>query len=232
MSELAIVDPFFGEVLSPVIVDTQEDIVLREEVDRLLSAIHNHELKLATSYVRLGNTLLKVRTKRCWEGWGFVSWGSYIDSLRERIDRARSQLYSYIAVSEILLPQVPEDVLESIGISRALELKRFATLSGKRITPELLATATDPKKGIAELRAAVFEAMHQKPDDVSKRYFDLCGFFCSSDERKEINRGFEVAAQVDPPISAETPEPARRLEVMLRLCREFVSTWEPTLSQQ
>ena len=204
---------------------------LRGEVDALLEAIRNQELRLATSYVRFARLLLQVRSTHEWQDWGFRSWGAYMADIGKRISKARSQIYNYITVTETLEPLLEPDVLESMGISKAGELRRYVKGSlGQSIPENLLAIATDHTKDIDELRAAVFEALHQKPDPKGRYYDFLGGFYCSEDERKELEQAFSLACRVDPPIPQHTPEPEQKKEVLLRWAREFVSTYGDLLS--
>jgi hypothetical protein len=226
-----IIDPFSDFFSEPSVPAVNDAVDLRQEIDSMLDAIHSHEVKLASSYVKLGIKVLRVRNNKHWFEWGYRSFGSYIESLRDRLQRGRSQIYQILAVTEKLLPMIEAEVLEDMGISKASELKRFVSTSGRSVPHCLLEIAADPKKSIDELRAAVFEEMHQKADPKGK-YFDMQGFFALPEEIAEINDTFSLARQVDPCIPRETPEPRARLEIILRLCREFAGTYSAILEEQ
>lgn len=198
---------------------------IKEEVEQLIKKINDGQWNLGKHFVQLGNKLLEIRTKRHWSEWGFESFGKYIETIREQIDKGRTQLYQTISISEKLLPTVSEADLEQMGISKAGELKKVVQ-AGKQPTPELIEKAKDRKVGVQELRAEVLkETSGEVPKD-NETYWDLGGFFVTKEERDEIKKAFHLAEIVDPPISKELPDHIRRKETMFRLCREFTGTYE------
>src|SRR6185312_13580420 len=95
-TELAVIEPEYVDVFdepNPVEADT-----VKADIEALLTSIRNHELRLATSHARLGRQLLRVQQDKLWVPWGFQSFGSYIDSVRQQIAKGRSQVYAIISV--------------------------------------------------------------------------------------------------------------------------------------
>lgn len=214
------------EVLPPeslAIIDPAE--VARQTVVQLLDDIRDHEYELAANYARLGAVLFDIRRNQYWDKWGYLSFGSYIRELADRVQKERSQLYAYIGVAEKLLPEVDEHTLVAIGITKAGELKRFVSQSGRRIPEKLLQVALDDKRTAKELRAAVLEELHQAPDPAGK-YYEIGGFFCTPDEKAEIDLSIRIAKGLDPAIPNNIPEHMQMKEVMLRWAREFIATWQ------
>lgn len=194
------------------------------EINVLLDTIHGDEVALARNFAKLGTALIKVRANKYWLLWEHKTFGDYIESIRERVGKGRTQIYAVIGVAEKLLPMVSEEDLADMGITKATELKR-ALSSGQAVTKELVAHARDPKTTIESLRAELFENK-VNPTEPRGIYFDFGGAYLSSDEKAEITRAFDVACRVDPVIDQALPEHARRKEVFLRWAREFLATYE------
>lgn len=190
---------------------------LKEEVEFLLSQISGHEKTLSGSYVRLGRLMNRVQNGKHWIPWGFVSFGSYVDSVTDRLGRERSSIYEFCAVSEKLLPQISEGDLETMGISRASLLKKFVVNTSRQVTPELLSAALDPTVKVAQLKAQVYAEMHQQEDPKGK-WRDI-GFYCLDEEFEEIKQARALV-----PVEGNLPEWAIWREAILAFSREFYST--------
>lgn len=205
----------------------EEASIIRTDLDSLLTSIKTSELKLASSYVKLGHLLNKVQTARYWLEWGHHSWGSYIDEVRDKIGRGRSQVYGILAAVEQLSPYVSELDMESMGVSRAQALARYVKRSGCRVTPFLLEQALNPKVTLAELTSSVSSALHE--EDAPKGKWRDFGFFATAEEWKEIEQAMDAARRIDPPIEADTPDHVALKEIMLRFSQEFASTYADVL---
>jgi hypothetical protein len=210
---------------SAVELDREEAKKVTEQIDSILASIQTNEMSLATGYANLGMQLLKIRTEKYWIALGYRSFGAYIETIKERIDRGRTQIYQFISVAERLLPSINESQLGQIGISKALELKRFVEETGTKPPQNLIDCAMDPRITRELLKAQVFRNLH-KQDDPQGIYFDLGGVYLTADEREEIKRAFDVAARVDPVIPVDWQDHQRKKEIVLRLAREFLGTWE------
>lgn len=216
-TELAIIDPDYIDVFD----EPNEADGLREEIDSILLSIRNQELTLAKSHARLGWKLLLVQKEKRWVDWGFDSFGKYIDSVRQYIDRGRASIYACISVAEKLLPSVSEADLDTMGISRAQELARFVKQSGRNVPEHLLTLALDDSKRIEELHVAVLEALNEKCDPKGN-WLDLGGFYALPEEKKEIEQAYNHAKNLLE-LAADAPEHHIRKEIMLAWARDFVS---------
>jgi hypothetical protein len=215
-----------SEVLPPETTELADpSTTLRLQVDHLLDEIRDQEYGLAANWARLGAALFEVRRNQYWDKWGYLSFGSYIRELADRVRKERSQLYAYIGTAEKLLPYIAEDMLVAIGISKAGELRRFVAQSGRRLPQPLLTMAVDDKTTVKELRAAVFQELHQEPDPKS-RYFDFGGSYYTTDEKAEIDLAIQIAKGTDPVIPHDIPHHLQMKEVVLRWAREFINTWQ------
>lgn len=200
------------------------------KIESLISNIHNGELALATGYVVLGAALLAVKENKYWVALGFSNFGEYIASIKDKIQVGRTQLYLYVATVEKLLPSISEKDLYEIGITKALELKRVVSQTGEQPPQELIDLALDPKTTQLMLKGEVYKHLNLTPEDKGL-YFDF-GFYVTEEEKTEIERGLDVAARVDPPVGNDWQENARKKEIMFRLVREFLATWEAEVTPE
>jgi hypothetical protein len=209
---------------TPIQKDREEAQELVKEIDEILEEIKNGETSLATNYAKLGSKLLTIRTKKYWIALGFKSFNAYIESVKEKINHGRTQLYQFISVAEKLLPSVSEAALNQMGISKAIELQRVVTATGGQPPQELIDCALCSETTREYLRGKIFKHLHMKPDEPGT-WFEFGGFYVTVEERAEIQQGLDVAARVDPIIPESWPAHSKRKEIMLRLVREFLSTY-------
>jgi hypothetical protein len=200
---------------------------LEINIQETMEAIRSGHMQFVAGFARLGYLLNEVRNNKTWQEWGWESFGKYIQSIEEQIQKGRSQIYNAISVAERLLPYTDELTIEKIGISKATELAKIIKFTGAAPSAEILEHASDPAIEVTEFKAELYETYKvQKLDDRGK-FYDLKGFYCTDEERAEIDLVFDLACKVDPPIPQETSEWERRKEVVFRLIREFRGTYEP-----
>lgn len=197
---------------------------LQQQIDSVASEISSGEHTISSRWVRLGSLVHQVRQKKYWDAYGYHSFGSYVASLEPKIKRKRSQVYLCVGVIETLGSQVSEANLETMGISKANELKKYVKESGKIVSDDLLQAALDPEVDIDKLKAAVADALHKSPDEKGS-WLDLGGFYVTDDERKLILETLELAKNIDPVVPHDIPEHAQKKEAVLRLVMEFQSTY-------
>lgn len=195
-----------------------------QEVEELVEKIAKETNFLESNYAKLGSLLLKVRNERYWILLGHKSFGSYLKSLRGRLGTGRTQLYQTISLADSLLPLIGEETLLEVGKSKAIELRRIVTETGKKPSEEIINKAKDPNTTIETIRELAFAEMHGEPPP-SGSYFHLGGFHVTPEERDEIKRAMECAKTIDPVIPHDIPEPVQTKEVILRFSREFFGTW-------
>lgn len=216
--------------------DAQLARATSKEIDVTLGEIARNEHDLAYNWVRLGELLLRVRSKQFWllwadeQGQSFKSFSTYIQSLHGRVHKGRTQLYHCVGVAEKLLPFVSAEQLQAMGISKATVLKEAVAQTGRRPSETMIAKAVDPDVDIEELEATVFEEQHVKPEK-KQRYWKLGGFYVTPDEKKEIEHAFDIARRTDPVIPKSTAEWAVLKEIMQRFAREYLATYEQAVQQ-
>jgi len=210
-----------------VVIDPKA-VAIKEKIELLIVQISDNQWNLGKKFVELGQALLEVRSQKYWEGWGYETFGAFIDMVTEKLDRGRAQIYGYMGTVEKLLPSIGEDQLVEMGISKANDLARVIR-AGKVIPPALFAKAIDPEIDVSEFKAAVLAEIHQENPE-NGRWFDPGGFYVTPEEKEEILRGFDIAARTDPVIASDLPDWARRKEVMQRLVREYLATYESAVA--
>ena len=210
--------------------DRLDAALVREEIEGLLDSIQAHQIRLATNYVQLGAAMLKAQDRKLWIDWEFRSWGSFVVYVCKKIGRERSQLYAVVSTTQLLLSSVSENDLNAIGISKAQELARFVKQSGRSVPDSLLELAKNETTTVEQLHAAVLEELHEKGESKGK-WHEFGGFYCTTDEWKEIEQARRAAMAVDPPIPDTDPDHVIRREVVLKWAREFVSSYPEVLEQ-
>jgi hypothetical protein len=231
MTEIAILEPLNKEAA----------IQVAAEIDQLVGQISTHELRLAKSYARLGSKLREVKNQQYWMSYGFERFSSYLESIRSRIGRERSQVYAILQVAEALLPVMTEEQLETIGITKAHELRRLVAQGGNlqagfpdpriefeegdasRPLVRIMDYAADPKVTAKQLRVKVNEVLHVK-EDVQGLWLDLGGFYATPDERKEINQFWELGKKLLHP-QDETDDWKWKKVVFMDGVRECLGEW-------
>jgi len=229
MTEITILPPLNPEAA----------IQKQAEIDVLLGQISSHEMRLASSYARLGGLLREVKFQQYWIELGYDRFSSYLEAIRGKIDRQRSQMYAILSLAEALLPLMSEEQMEQIGITKSHELRRLV-LGGGSVQAELLDLdpnnqteghcgtvrimdyASDPKVTAAQLRVKVNELLHIH-ETPSGLWFELPGFYATPDERKEISAFWELGRKVLQIASEKEYEIHK--EVFLAATRECRSTW-------
>ena len=206
------------------------------EIDEILNSISAHELRLAKSYARLGSKLKEMKANFYWMSLGYERFSAYLEFIRGRIGRERSQVYAILSVAETLLPAMTEEQLETVGITKAHELKRLMKEGGNleanvvvnqdenhATYASLMDYAADPKVTAKQLRVKVNELLHVT-EDVQGLWLDLGGFYATQDERKEIEQFWELGKRLLAP-KDEQQEHVWKKVVFMDSIREAVSTW-------
>jgi hypothetical protein len=206
---------------------TDESVARRllSRVDSLLDTARDGRESLQKTYVEIGLALDEVERERAWMLVA-RSYDSYIkEHCEPKFGKSRTQLYGARAAAKYLLPEVSKEQLVEMGISRAMVLAMYVKRT-KKPAKELLEKALDPNVDTEQFRAEVAEAQHEKPE--KGKWFDLGGFFCTKEEREEIERGLR-AAEKNEPLPENTSEWMTRKIVLQRLVQEFLSSYPETV---
>jgi hypothetical protein len=193
-------------------------------VDSLLDETRVTEDRLHRNFLEIGVAMLAVQKAKAWLARA-KSWDSYVMDCGKRFGRGRTAIYSYTSVAERLLPHMPAKQLVEIGISKAQPLAQYAKRLTGKLPENLIESAINPEVGVEEFRASIAEVQHDKPE--KGKWFDLGGFFCTADERIEIESGLERAETIEP-LPEDTPAWLARKIAIQRLIAEFLSTYPCT----
>lgn len=227
---------------------------LSEDIDALLGQISAHELRLAKSYARLGGYLREVKNQQYWIAYGYDRFSSYLEYVRTKIGRERSQVYSYLSVAEALLPLMSETELETVGISKAHELRRLVLERGTlnlyvnvdldfepyvgldqrppdavQTTISIVDFASRPDVTAKQLHAKINEILHVH-EPSKGTWFDVGGFYATADERKEIDQFWNIGKKLFGPPD-EQSDHVWKHEVFLAAVRECLGTWSAEVNQ-
>lgn len=194
-----------------------------QAINAQLATACANEFVLEQSWVRLGRLLVQSEALEDWRPLGFGSFEDFMTDLRQRYKRGRSSLWSYLTAAKVLLPILPAEALEHMGIKKALELKRgLAQGGGKPLPAEVIADALNDDKTVPELRAAIGRAFNLAPDDKGT-WFDLQGFYATKEERAEFVNCVRMTMSLNG-IRKDIPEHIQRKELFMAWVREFWAT--------
>jgi hypothetical protein len=200
---------------------------LREEIYNQLEEIMNAEQGLEHGYARFASLIVRFKKTEAWRDLGYRSFDAFMEELKERYHRGRTQLYNYVGVAEKLLPLVSEKTLNEIGISKAIELKR-AVSSGGKITESVIETARNPKTTIKELRAILQGAYNLPENERPGTWFDFGGTYLTAEEKAAFTEACKIAMTVLE-LSKAQPEWAQRKAIMLAFAQEFTAAHAPSV---
>lgn len=202
----------------------EEAIKLREDIYCLLAVASTDAQRLEQSWMRLGSMLAQFKATEAWRPLGYVTFDKFMDELRVRTHKSISQLWTYMTVYETLSPYYDAVTLESLGIGKALEIKRAVKETGAALPEAVMAAAQLPTTKLKELRALIGQALNL-PDDREKGvWFDLGGCYFTPEEKEEFTVAVQVAI-MQLGIKRHVPEHIQRKEIMLAWAREFFQTW-------
>lgn len=197
---------------------------LQSEIEKALENAKESYARLMRSFARLGNVLLEVRSKYFWRLYGYDTWGAYMASIETQAKKSHTQLHSYITVAEKLNPYLEENQIETMGISKAMELARIPKFFGVAPSKELIEYAINSDITTSELRGEIYKKYQLSEEDKGK-YFDLGPVLVTPEQKALILKVFDLAPKVDPPFDISWPDMVIKTQTILRMCEECESSW-------
>lgn len=198
---------------------------IQDQIAELTQVILAEKQSMDSNFVRLSQLINEVRAKKYWLLGNFRTFGDYLADCETKFNIGHSQLYIGMKITRNLLPSMAEQDLVDIGISKAGVLSKYVEQSGQTTIPDdILLAAKDSKVTKDQLDAAVNTKLHNVTQEQGK-WMNLGGFFVDEDERKEIEDALAIAASLDPVIPNTIPAWQQQKERILRLSREFISSW-------
>jgi hypothetical protein len=197
---------------------------LRIRIYNELEAATLNSFKLEQSFTRVGVLLSEFKAKEHWRQYAeYPTFEAFMDELRVRFHRGRTQLWGYLSVAENLLPTIEASKLEEMGISKALELKRaMKKLNGKEMPSALIESALQPGVTVKELRGTIGKTLNLTPEPAGT-WFDLDGFFMDPEERAEFKEAFQATEGLLN-LSKALPDHIRRKSVIMAWMQEWTGT--------
>lgn len=201
---------------------------LRDNIYTALQNVCSAEVGLEHSYVKLGVLLLSFEKQECWRSFGYNGFNAFLAELYTRFRKRQTQLYQYTRIAEKLLPHISAEVLDEIGISKAIELKRALKYSSKPahevLSAEVVDAARDSKKTIRELRALLQQANTLPPDEkLQMVWVDFGGAYMSAEQKAEYIAAVKMTLALLG-VTRETPEWLQHKIVFEAWYKEFSGT--------
>jgi hypothetical protein len=195
------------------------------DVDVLAEKLGQAEIMLEGGYAQFAGKLLEIQEERFWDLAGFESWGKYFDSIIQKFNLGKAQMYHKLAVVRELKGIVPSAELTDMGISKASVLADACRAHGGILPNEAIAAAKNPDLTVKGLKKTLATA-RILPEQQDGEWLDLgMAFYVTEDERAEIAEAMRIAREMDPPVSNTLKDFMQRKEVFLRFVREFLATY-------
>jgi hypothetical protein len=195
------------------------------DVDVWAEKIGQAEGMLEAGYAQFAAALLDVQENRYWELAEFESWGKYFDSIIQKFNLGKAQMYHKLAVVRELKGIVPSAELTEMGISKASILADAHRANGGMLPNEAISAAKNPDVTAKELKKTLATA-RILPEQNQDEWLDLnMAFYVTAEEREEIQEAMQIAREIDPPVSNTLKDFMQRKEIFLRFVREFLATY-------
>lgn len=206
--------------------------VVLAEINETLKSALAAEGSFQHARMRLGRLLDEAKKREYWRTWGHESFGTFVKELAEKYRIGRTQLYAYYSTAKELRDYVSDENLEEMGISKAQELKRAVKQTGQAPDVEIVSRALEPSVTRDDVRKLIFERYSMPKDDAPKgTWKDIGGFYVTAEERSVLDRAYDCAMRVDPPVANDIPEWQRVKEWLLRMSQDFLSTYEEAVKR-
>lgn len=194
-----------------------------QAVEVLVDGLSKMEGQLELGYGKLAHMILEVSEKRYWAG-KYNSFGEYRDYLSEKFQIGRAQLYKYLSVARELGGDVTQDELSTMGISKAMLLKESKEEKGTLDAASVQA-ALDPEVTAKKLKQILFENSNPSTNETGV-WFDVdFSSYADYEKQQTINDAANAARHQDPPIPESWPEHVQKMEILYRICQEFLAAY-------
>lgn len=194
-------------------------ITVAQEVDTLVVQLLAAETVLERGYAKLGSLLNRVWAEKLWQDLGCESFGDYMKRLSEKHARGKTSLYSYLGVSQSLLPYMTEESLNTIGISKARELKKYVDTTGAPPTEEVMTRAADPKVTVKDVKKLLFDA---REPELKGTWVCLQGYL-NEDELQVYRAARECALRASEAVKTDTPDWKKDMICLALFSMEFLA---------
>ena len=172
--------------------------------------------------------LTEFKTDESWrelkgpDGKFYLGFDDFMVELKDRWNRGTSTLWAYQACAEKLLPLIPAEILDEIGITKAQELKRAAGM-GAKLDDVIIEAARSKSVTLKELRGIIAQFLQLPDDRMSGLWFDFGGTYFTKEERLEFVECVELTQRLLN-LKPEQKDVFKRHEIFMAWIREFVGT--------
>ena len=204
----------------------------KSELNTLLGEIEIHEKKLETGFTKLGELINTIQENKFWLLYGdFRSFDGWLKSIESRVKKGRTSLYMALKVAKQLLPYIPPEDLETIGITKASALANAVKKSGKAPDDLLIDAAKDAKVTTDQMQELIADSYGAREEFEKGVWLSLSGVYFNDEERSEFYRAVKVACATDPPLpymieNWSDATASQRKEILFRWCAEYLSQYE------
>lgn len=200
----------------------------RQAIYDLLAQNTAQEVQLEMNWLKMGRMLTEFKAAEAWRGLAgpegklYLGFDDFMLELRDRWNRGKSTLWAYQACAEKLLPLIPAETLDEIGITKAQELKRAVGL-GIKLDDVVIEAARCKATTVKELRGILAQLLNVPDDRMPGAWFDFDGTYLTKEERTEFKECWEMTVRLLG-LKQEQSVVFHRHEIFLAWIREFAGT--------
>lgn len=203
-------------------------LLLRKEIYEQLNQNTAKEVQLEIGWLHLGRLLTEFKVREAWRGLAdpqgheYTGFDDFMAELRDRWHRGKSQLWAYQSVAEKLLPLIPAETLDEIGITKAMELKRALGM-GATLDAVVIEAARSPETTVKELRGIIAQLLSLPDDRMPGTWFDFEGTYLTKEDRLEFDECWEMSVRLLG-LKKDQSTVYHRREIFMAWVREFYGT--------
>lgn len=192
------------------------------QVDSLILELATAEVNLTNARTKIGILLTKVSAGQYWSLAGCDSFGQYMQTLEERFNRGRTQLYVYFGIVRDLLPEVGEKQLSEMGLEKAKLVRKAKKQTGVLPNQEILDAATDSTVTTEDFKKILL-GDKTPPPETEGAYHELT-YFADDELQETIESAINLAYKTDPVDPPTTPTEIRTGSALGKMAMEFLGS--------
>ena len=178
---------------------------------------------LDSGFAYLGYLILEISEMQYWRV-RFDSFREYLKDLAPKSGRSAGQLQQYFLTVRDLSDTFTREALQSIGITKAIELRKAKDYA-LVLPANIVEAALDPKVTVKELKKIVSTTLRIPEEDDGDWLDCEMEFMVSPEERDTIEDAIKAAMHTDPVTKSTISKSAQMKDVMLKLCQEYLGAY-------
>jgi len=208
-----------------------------EHAINLLRAIDRDAAKLGASssglergFAALGFSILEVAEMHYWEVH-YDTFREFLNAVAPKCGRSVDQLRRYFLTVRDLSDLFSRDQLETIGITKAMQLRQVKDYAIV-LPPRVVLAALSPEATAKDLRKVIHDELKFPEDDQEGEWVDYEAEGYVDAERKAIiDMGIYAAMHTEPVIQVNISKSAQMMEVLWRFAAEYASSHPEALPE-